>query len=533
MLKIAVCVSGGGTNLQAIIDAIANKTITNAEISVVISNNKNAYALERAKNHHIESICISPKDYETRAEFNADFLRKLDSYEVDLVVLAGFLVVIPEEMIAKYRNRIINIHPSLIPSFCGTGYYGLNSKYYKYLVQKSMKHNFCYIYPSHNDMTQVIIIDDLHKLNPELAEVVKEIILQFNKLQNNQMIVIGTREKYNKFSFDALFTSEDYEKKYILNGLSKEDKQNNINYYLGCKKNINFHRATDDLIIFSNILQTNLKETKTVNNIITKETIISRTFQNPQVINSHLYKERLSSVEAYYNLIESVYFIGSGISYKILVKTFPAEDIEFLIDNRFFKRVSDKIFPFHDHYVKAFFEGKEISNGTISFIKQICSLIDDPDEKYMYYALLIKSNYNTYCQIDKEAHELELYYFNKTANDLTIEECAFIAGVTHSPSQYNPYRENPNTERINTRTKTVLGKMEELKYINDEQYNEAINKVNEGLKFEKGELPTSTIKSYYISAAVEEVVDLVGGIDVYSDKTFNSFHIKNWIVKNI
>ncbi|MBR4026519.1 MAG: phosphoribosylglycinamide formyltransferase [Lachnospiraceae bacterium] len=125
MLKIAVCVSGGGTNLQAIIDAIANKTITNAEISVVISNNKNAYALERAKNHNIESICISPKDYETRTEFNADFLCKLDSYEVDLVVLAGFLVVIPEEMIAKYRNRIINVHPSLIPAFCGTGYYGL------------------------------------------------------------------------------------------------------------------------------------------------------------------------------------------------------------------------------------------------------------------------------------------------------------------------------------------------------------------------------------------------------------------------
>ena len=125
MLKIAVCVSGGGTNLQAIIDAIDNKTITNTEISVVISNNKNAYALERAKNHGIESLCISPKDYETRAAFNADFLRQLDSYQVDLVVLAGFLVVIPEEMIAKYRNRIINVHPSLIPSFCGTGYYGL------------------------------------------------------------------------------------------------------------------------------------------------------------------------------------------------------------------------------------------------------------------------------------------------------------------------------------------------------------------------------------------------------------------------
>lgn len=125
MLKIAVCVSGGGTNLQAIIDGIENQTITNTEIKVVISNNKNAYALERAKQHGIEAVCISPKDYESREVFNEDFLAKLDSYNVDLVVLAGFLVVIPPHMIVKYRNRIINIHPSLIPSFCGTGYYGL------------------------------------------------------------------------------------------------------------------------------------------------------------------------------------------------------------------------------------------------------------------------------------------------------------------------------------------------------------------------------------------------------------------------
>ena len=125
MLKIAVCVSGGGTNLQAIMDAIDNGTITNTQISVVISNNPGAYALERAKNHGVEAICISPKDYESREAFNEDFLRQLDSYQADLVVLAGFLVVIPEQMIQKYRNRIINIHPSLIPSFCGKGYYGL------------------------------------------------------------------------------------------------------------------------------------------------------------------------------------------------------------------------------------------------------------------------------------------------------------------------------------------------------------------------------------------------------------------------
>ena len=125
MLKLAVCVSGGGTNLQAIIDAIEAGRIHDTEISLVIGNNPNAYALERAKKAGIEGICISPKSYENRDAFNAAFLEKLDAAKVDLVVLAGFLVVIPEIMIKKYRNRIINIHPSLIPSFCGTGYYGL------------------------------------------------------------------------------------------------------------------------------------------------------------------------------------------------------------------------------------------------------------------------------------------------------------------------------------------------------------------------------------------------------------------------
>lgn len=125
MLKIAVLVSGGGTNLQAIIDKIAEGVITNTEIAVVISNNKSAYALERAKQAGIEAVCVSPKDYENREQFNQEFLKTLDSYQVDLVVLAGFLVVIPPAMIQKYENRIINIHPSLIPSFCGTGYYGL------------------------------------------------------------------------------------------------------------------------------------------------------------------------------------------------------------------------------------------------------------------------------------------------------------------------------------------------------------------------------------------------------------------------
>ena len=125
MLKLAVLVSGGGTNLQAIIDAISAGKITNACISGVISNNANAYALERARAHGIEALCISPKDFESREAFNQAFLDKLNSYNVDLVVLAGFLVVLPEMMIKEYTNRIVNIHPSLIPSFCGKGFYGL------------------------------------------------------------------------------------------------------------------------------------------------------------------------------------------------------------------------------------------------------------------------------------------------------------------------------------------------------------------------------------------------------------------------
>lgn len=125
MLNIGVMVSGGGTNLQAILDGIDNGSIRNVSVRVVISNNRNAYALERAKNHGIEAVCMSPKDYENRDAFNEAFLKKVDEFQLDLIVLAGFLVAIPEAMTKKYERRMINIHPSLIPAFCGVGYYGL------------------------------------------------------------------------------------------------------------------------------------------------------------------------------------------------------------------------------------------------------------------------------------------------------------------------------------------------------------------------------------------------------------------------
>lgn len=126
MLKIGVLVSGGGTNLQAVIDGIRNGDITNAGIEVVISNNPGAYALQRAADNDIPAVCISPKSFDTRAEFNEALIAKIDEYHPDLIVLAGCMVVLPAELIKKYENRIINIHPALIPSFCGKGFYGLH-----------------------------------------------------------------------------------------------------------------------------------------------------------------------------------------------------------------------------------------------------------------------------------------------------------------------------------------------------------------------------------------------------------------------
>ncbi len=125
MLRVVVCVSGGGTNLQAIIDGIARGAIFHTEIVRVVCNNPGARALERAEAAGIDSVCVSPKDYSDRELFEAALIRTVDEVSPDLVVLAGFMVKVPAELIRKYVHRIINVHPSLIPAFCGTGYYGL------------------------------------------------------------------------------------------------------------------------------------------------------------------------------------------------------------------------------------------------------------------------------------------------------------------------------------------------------------------------------------------------------------------------
>lgn len=137
MLRVVVLVSGGGTNLQAILDAIDNGKIKNAEVVGVISNNANAYALTRAEEHNIPNECISPKNYENRDVFNDALLEGVSKYNPDLIVLAGFLVAIPEKMVKAFPEKIINIHPSLIPSFCGKGYYGL--KVHEAALQRGVK----------------------------------------------------------------------------------------------------------------------------------------------------------------------------------------------------------------------------------------------------------------------------------------------------------------------------------------------------------------------------------------------------------
>lgn len=178
MLRVAVLVSGGGTNLQAIIDSIAKGSITNTEIAVVISNNKNAYALERANNAGIDSVCVSPKDYENRELFNDALIAKIDEYNVDLIVLAGCLVVLPKKLIDKYEGKIINIHPSLIPAFCGTGFYGL--KVHEEALKRGVKVTgaTCHFVDAGTDTGPIIYQKTVEVLDGDTPEVLQKRVME-------------------------------------------------------------------------------------------------------------------------------------------------------------------------------------------------------------------------------------------------------------------------------------------------------------------------------------------------------------------
>ena len=197
MLRVAVMVSGGGTNLQAIIDAVKDGTITNTELVAVISNNAGAYALTRAKDNNIPAYCISPKDYESRDAFNDALLDKVNELNVDLIVLAGFLVRIPEKMVHQYSHRIINIHPSLIPSFCGDGFYGENV--HKAVIKSGVKFTGATThFVDENvdtgaiilqDVVPVLINDDFETVAKRVLEIEHEILVKTVKAFCDNKIV--------------------------------------------------------------------------------------------------------------------------------------------------------------------------------------------------------------------------------------------------------------------------------------------------------------------------------------------------------
>ncbi|MBQ3899761.1 MAG: phosphoribosylglycinamide formyltransferase [Lachnospiraceae bacterium] len=203
MLKVVVCVSGGGTNLQAIIDSIADGRITNTEIIGVISNNYGVKSLERAEKAGIPAFVLSPKDYSERSEFNKAFLDKVKELNPDLVVLAGFLVRIPEEFVKEYSNRIVNIHPSLIPSFCGVGYYGL--KVHEKALERGVKITGATVHFVNEGMDEGPIIaqkpvavedgDTPEILQRRVMEQAEWVILPkaIDDIANGRIKVVGTR----------------------------------------------------------------------------------------------------------------------------------------------------------------------------------------------------------------------------------------------------------------------------------------------------------------------------------------------------
>ena len=175
--KIGVLLSGSGTNLQSIIDNI-NMGNINGKIAVVISNKKDAYGLERARKNDIPAVYVDIKDYEGYEEFNDAIIEELENYNVELVVLAGYLKILSKKFIEKYRNNIINIHPSLIPSFCGKGYYGL--KVHKAAVDYGVKVSGATVhFVDEGADTGPIIIQEAVEVSPDdTAESLQQKILK-------------------------------------------------------------------------------------------------------------------------------------------------------------------------------------------------------------------------------------------------------------------------------------------------------------------------------------------------------------------
>lgn len=294
------------------------------------------------------------------------------------------------------------------------GFYESPNSCINYLNSKVSLDEFSMIYPSYTRVRQILILEDIHKISRNLQKILYRFIDQFSKLKNNQFLIFTSREYYMDFTIDNKFIShaQNWIASYFLHGLSKEDKIRTLNYYLSFDGDIQFDRTTDDLIIFSNILNSVLGITE--KDYIYRNVYLKEAFEKPQLINTFVYKERINQLSDYHNIMECVYYINFGIDYLELSHFFQYQDIDFLIEHRMIKRIGGKIYPFHDHYVKAYFEEYRISNSTINILKELSSLSNQDEKKYLYISLLIGSGYYEYCQIEKEAHKLEHHYFKIT-----------------------------------------------------------------------------------------------------------------------
>ena len=283
-----------------------------------------------------------------------------------------------------------------------------------YLKSKIDLDEFSLIYPCYARVRQILILEDIHKVSKELQEILYKFIVEFLKCKNNQFLILTCREYYKDFVIDTNFTSlkQNWIALYFLHGLSKEDKLRTLNFYLSYNDDIQFDRTTDDLIIFTNILNSVLELSE--KDPICRKVRLAEAFENPKFVNTFLYKEQINQLKDYQKIMECVYYINFGIDFLELSAFFQYQDIEFLIKRRLIKCVGGKVYPFHDYYVKAYFEDYKISDSTINILKKITSQSKQDEKKYLYLSLLIESGYSEYHQVEKEAHELEYHYFKIT-----------------------------------------------------------------------------------------------------------------------
>lgn len=344
-----------------------------------------------------------------------DFLDAKTLIKILIFFNMGNIFEYSKEDIISQFNIIQDIEEKVYYQKLIRGFFEAPEICVKELVRKLKNYKICLLYPSQSRIKQTLLIDDLHKIQNELYILLKEFFRQFLQQKNNQTIIFASRQCYNDFSLDVNTLCTDWSKTYVLDGLSKEDKLTTISQYFSLNEDIQFDRATDDLNVFSNILYSKISEENAGNinsDSISKTVELAHSFEKPDIINLFQYKERLNQLKKFNKIIELIYLINWGIDCSKIYKFFVHNDIEFLLEQKIIKRIGRKLYPYHDYYVKSYFEDHRISDSTIEIVKKICDI--DYENKYIYLSSLLKAGYHIYCQIEGEVRSLENHYFRLT-----------------------------------------------------------------------------------------------------------------------